>query len=566
MSWLGNLTESAGIGAGNLLTWWQRRAGQGNVLEVNLAGRIVEDVSTSGLIQRFIATPLLSMRELLASIDYAAEDPNIRALFLRIAEHDLGWGRAEELFEAITKFRAAGKFALAFLEAPENVDTFIAAACDRVAAPPGIPIYLTGLLSEVMYFKGILDKLEIQPELFQAGKYKSAVEPYMRAGMSKEHRESVEAVLDGIYERWVAALAAGRGVDAARASAWIDEGPWQAEEAKDAGLLDALIYEDQVDDYLEKWLGLVPRRIGLDRYLKLFGPRATVGDPWRKAQGLALITASGTIHGGENHYYGAGDGSIGADTMRRALNAVREDDRISAAVIRVDSPGGSAVHSDLIWREVERLRAEKPVVVSMADVAASGGYYIAMPAHHIVAASATLTGSIGVIGGKINFKGLYNKIGIKKEQVRRGRHADIGTDYGQLTPELRKKMQGEMQAVYRIFVDKAAAGRKQEPERLERSAQGRVWTGAQAKELGLVDEIGSLLTAIARAKERAGIPASRRLPLFSLPRPRKFALPGIPFSLPIPGGSARALTNLLRYQPLADTNLLALMPFMMKIK
>lgn len=320
MSTTRKIFKSAGIGASSVLTWFARRAaGAANVLEINLSGQVVEDVQLSGIWQRIMPAQFVSMRELLAGVSFAAEDPGIKALVLRTADHDLGWGRAEEISEAIRRFRAAGKYALAFLEEPENVDTLLAAACDRVAAPPGIPVYLTGLLSEVMYFKGVLDKLEIQPELFQAGKYKSAVEPYTRAGMSKEHRESVESLLDSIFDLWSRSLAEGRGITPERARELIDGGPWLSEEAMEQGLLDELFYEDEIDDYLEKWLGIQPARISLDKYLKLYGPRAAMADPWKKDAALALITAAGHIHGGESRFYGLGDTTVGADTLRRAL-------------------------------------------------------------------------------------------------------------------------------------------------------------------------------------------------------------------------------------------------------
>jgi len=563
------IVDSAAIGASGAISWWAKRASGGaNVLEVSLTGQVVEELHLAGIMQRLFPSHFLCMRELLAGISFAADERDIKALIVRVSGHDLGWGRAEELCDAIRRFRASGKYALAYLEEPENIDTMIAASCDRVIAPPGVPLYLTGLLSEVMYFKEILDKLNIEPELFQAGKYKSAVEPFLRSGMSDEHRESVESLLDSIYGHWLKAVAVGRGMTEERVGGLIDEGPWLAEEAKDAGLIDELMYEDELDDYIEKWLGIVVHRIPLDRFRKLYGPRASVRDPWRKLQALALITATGTIHSGESRYYGAADSSAGADTLRRAISRVREDDAIAAVVLRIDSPGGSAVHSDFIWREVERLKKEKPVVVSMADVAASGGYYIAMPADHIVASPATLTGSIGVIGGKINLKGLYNKIGINKDSVARGKHADMVTDYGSLSPELRAKMKKEMEAVYHIFVEKAASARKREYAELDQSAQGRVWTGLQAKEVGLVDELGSLLTAIERAKERAGIPASRRVPVYTATRAHRFSLPMPSLPIPLPGGGklSRAFSALAQFELLADSSILALMPFSLKIK
>jgi len=566
MSGIGKTFESISIGAGSLASWWTRQMeGGANLLEVRLCGRVCEDVSSSGLWQRFFPAPPLSMREILSSISFAADAPEIRAMVIMIGSHDLGWGRAMELTESIRRFRAAGKYAIAFLEEPENVDTLIAAACDRAVCPPGTPIFLTGLISEVMYFKGVLDKLDVQPELFQAGKYKSAVEPYTREGMSKEHREAVEVMLDSVYGGWTAALAEGRSLGEDRVTEIIDGGPWLAEEAVELGLIDELLYEDEVEGYIEKWLGFTPRAIPVDRFNRVFGPNPAMFDPWRKQRAIALITAAGTIHGGESRHFGPGDSSVGADTLREAIDWARENDNVCAVVLRINSPGGSATHSDLIWREVDRLRREKPVVVSMGDVAASGGYYIAMPADHIMASPAALTGSIGVIGGKINLKGLYEKIGIKKESVKRGKHSDMATDYGKLSPELRKKLRNEMDAIYKVFVDKAAMARKKDFKEMDEAAQGRVWTGEQARDIGLIDEIGNLIAAINRAKERAGISAQTRVPVFLLPKARKFTLPILPFGIPFPGGQA-ASSMLMNYEAIANQRLLMMMPYHIKIR
>jgi len=563
---LRNAARSAGIGFSNVLAWWAKKtAGPANVLNIKLSGRVVEDVQLSGLWQRFMPAPPITMRDLLSVINLASEDDSIKLLLLRIGRHDLGWGKAQELCRMTKRFRSAGGHALAFLEEPGNLDTMIASACDRVVIPPGAPLQLTGLLSEIMYFKEVLDRLEVEPELFHTGKYKSAVEPYTRTGMSREHREAMESLLDSIYKCWSSQMASGRGLSQDRVKELIDQGPFMAPQAKEAGLVDELAYADELDDYIQRWLGFAPKMIDAERFMRLFGPRPSIGDPWKKSRALALITAAGPIHGGESRFYGAGDATTGADTIRRALREVREDDRIAAVVLRVDSPGGSAVHSDLIWREVERLARAKPVIASMADVAASGGYYIAMAANTIIASPTTITGSIGVIGGKINLKGLYNKIGIKKEHVARGKHADMLTDYGPLAPELKEKIKNETETVYRSFVAKAAESRKREEAQIEKAAQGRVWTGEQAEDLGLVDRTGSLIEAIERAKESAGIPLWRKVPVAVLPRLKRMSFPGIPFPLPLPGG-AGALHNLVSsYSCLADESTLAIMPYLLKI-
>jgi len=563
MSGTRKTAQSLVIGVSNFGNWWVKRSDSApDTLVITLSGNVVEDIYLSGWMVKLLPSPPVSMSRILSAIDNATDSEHIKLLVIKVKNHDMGWGKCWEIFEAIKKFRAAGKKALCYLEEPENNDTLIASACDKAIMPPGTPLYLTGLISEVMYFKDVMEKLEIEPELFQAGKFKSAIEPYTRSGMSDEHRESVTALLDSIFERWVAALAAARDMTSEKVKELIDRGPWISEEAKEAGLIDDVMYDDQLDEYIEKWTGTEPTTTGVERFMKMYGPRPGAGDPWKKEHVLALITAAGPIHGGESKYYGPGDTTVGCDTLRNAIRNAREDDAIAAAVLRVDSPGGSAVHSDLIWREVEKLAEAKPVVVSMADVAASGGYYIAMPAHHIVASPTTITGSIGVIGGKINLQGLYNKIGINKERVTRGAHAEIATDYGALTDELREKIRNEMNTVYRTFVEKAARSRKQEYDELEKKAQGRVWTGEQALSAGLVDETGNLLTAIRRAKERAGIPVSRKIPVATMPRIKKFGLP-VPFNLP--GRSLKGMNRALSYAEIADYPLLALMPYLVKI-
>jgi protease-4 len=527
---------------------------------------VVEDQAPFTWLQRFFPRPVIALRDLILTLRDAETDPEISILVLYLGPNSLGWGRAQELRQALQSLRAAGKKTIAFLEEADTLDYFLATACDQIIFTPLGSVGLTGLLSEVIYFKGTLDKLAIKPDLLQAGKYKSAVEPYLRTGMSRAQRESINSLLDSLFQQLVAGIAQARGLSAARVKSLIDNGPYLAAAARDAGLVDHLLYEDELESHLQKELGAEPVTASWRRYRWLCGPGLTWRDPWRSFPALAVVYATGVIHSGQSRSYGGITDSVGSETLCQALREVREDPSVKAVVLRVDSPGGSGLASDLIWREVSLFRGHKPVVVSMGDVAASGGYYIAAPADQILAQPGSITGSIGVIAGKINLQGLYKKVGLKKVIVTRGKQADLHSDYGPFSETGRRKVEAEMESFYREFVSKAAQGRKQEYARMEKSAQGRVWTGEQAQALGLVDGVGGLRQAIELAKRLAGIPLEQKALLEILPRRRRFQLPGWTHFLPFSPLLSPALSELISLEPLAGSRILALLPFRLRIR
>ena len=562
------LFQSIVLGLGQLLRYFYRRFWPWpNVLELEIEGELVEDQPGFSWLSRLLARPAVAFRELILTLRDAEQDPELQALILYLRPNSLGWSRSQELRQAVLAFRASGKKTLAFLEEADTLDYFLASACEEVIFTPLGSLGLTGLISEVIYFKGILDKLSIKPDLFQAGKYKSAVEPYTRSGMSQAQRESINSLLDNLYQQLIAAIAESRALSQPRVREAIDCGPYLAPAAREQGLVDHLLYEDQLDEHLEKQLGEPARRISPARYRRWRGPGFSWRDAWRSFPGVALVHASGVIHLGESRGYGglAGE-SVGSDTLCQALREARDNPDVQAVVLRVDSPGGSGLASDLIWREVSLFQGQKPVVVSMGDVAASGGYYIAMPADQILAEPATLTGSIGVIAGKINLHGLYHKLGLRKETVRRGRHADLHSDYQPFSESGRQKVKEEMESFYREFVAKAAAGRKQEVARMELAAQGRVWTGAQAKELGLLDGFGGLRQALDLAKRLAGIPEDEKALLYVLPRRRRLVPPLLSLFFPFSPRLSPALREFLSWEALADSRILALLPFRLRIR
>jgi protease-4 len=374
-----------------------------------------------------------------------------------------------------------------------------------------------------MFFRGSLDKLGIYPDVYQIGKYKNAPDSFTRKEMSEGHREVVNAILDDLFNRFVNTVATTRHKSPDEVRAMIDNAPYSAPEAQKIGLIDGASYRDEVEKELKARLG----------YKETDELRLTRGEDYRevneeslglnKGERIAVIYGTGSIGSGKSENSPFGSQSIGSDTMVKAIDDARKDDTIKAIVLRIDSPGGSSYASDVIWRAIELARQKKPVVVSMSDVAASGGYYIACNASKIVAEPSTYTGSIGIFAGKPVMKEFYNWLGITNEYVLRGKNAGLFRETEKFTPEEREKFFGIIKSTYYDeFVPKVAKGRGRDPEYIDSIGQGRVWTGAQARDKGLVDEIGGLDKAIEIAKQLAGIPADKGIKRVVLPYPRGF--------------------------------------------
>jgi protease-4 len=404
--------------------------------------------------------------------------------------------------------------------------------------PAGM-IGVTGLRAEVMFYKGLLEKLDINADMLAIGDYKSAVEPYTRDSMSEAQREALNAILDDLYAQQIEMIVSGRpGIDAAMAANLIDQGPFTASEAYQAKLVDALQYYDElvkslkeggpegveiVSDYGKKSQGK-PDLTGFAGFMKLFSllTSSKKSPTQTEKPKIALVYATGPILPDTPIAPFTTGEVITPGRLAKALREAREDSTIRGVVMRVDSPGGSALASDAIWREVMLSQREKPVVVSMSDVAGSGGYYIAMAAGAIVAEPGTITGSIGVLGGKLNLKGLYNKVGLTKEVITRGKNANLYSDYGDFTPTERERVQKLMETVYQDFVSKAAKGRHKTETEIHEVAQGRIWTGKQAKAIGLVDELGGLDAAFTIAKKRIAMSPDDEAETIVLPKPKTF--------------------------------------------
>jgi protease IV len=502
-----------------------------------------------------------TLRTLVESIDRAGTDAKVDALVLRVTFlPDAGWGKVQELRDAITRFRKSGKPAYAHLEFAGNKEYYLATACSKIYAVPNAILDVSGLKSETTFFANTLDKLGVQAQFEGVGKYKNAPNQFTETGFTEPHREQMEALLDSVYEQYVAGIRASRNMSADETQTVIDAGPYDGATAFSAGLVDELLYADQLRERLKDAESVTPGR---------YSKGSSRGFGFDRRPKIALVYAVGDIVGGESQGSPFGGQVAGSDTVAAALKEAREDDSVQAIVIRVDSPGGSGTASDVIWREVVLARKAKPVVVSMGDVAASGGYYIAMASDAIVAQPSTITGSIGVFGGKFTLRGLYEKIGITKEILTRGRNADLFSEYRPWDEEERAKFRGLMVSFYGEFIKKAAEGRKKAYDDVDAVAQGRVWTGTEALRHGLVDRLGGLEVAVGLAKERAKIAQGQEVNLVIIPERKGLLETILERQEEEVGESAmpREMRDFLRWSRLlGDGQLAARLPFDLRIQ
>ncbi len=491
-----------------------------SVLSVELSGPVPEHIAMDfsfNFLDHGVPPTMLEMHDL---FEKAAADKRIRAVALYCHDLDVGWARAQEIRSDIEKFRKSGKPVLALMSGGDSTDYYVASAADQVYLLPEAMLDVRGLRAEVSFFKDTLSKLGIEAEMEHIGKYKSAVEPYSRSGMSDAFREVTNSILDELFSQFLEATGQSRGKTVDEMKAIIDQGPFMSQDALDAGLVDGLLYEDEFRDRLKEKLGVDElNEVEESRYRKV--PMDSLGLSGKNK--VAIVYAVGAIMQGDSDSDPVfGDDVLGSDSFNKTLEQVREDDDIKAVILRIDSPGGDAFASDEMWREMQLLKEDKPLVVSMSDVAASGGYYMAMTKAPLVAYPGTYTGSIGVFFGKLNLHGLYEKIGIKKEILTRGRYADIYTDYRGLTDAERAKLREGIETTYRSFVQKVADARGQAWDQVDEIAQGRVWLGTQAQRHGLVDEVGGFDKAIEIAKSEAGLKDTDKIRLVTYPAPKRF--------------------------------------------
>lgn len=487
-----------------------------SILVLTLGGSVPESPAVEIPLPIFERMSPPTVRDYWELLRKAAADRRIRAVVFMPQGVEAGWAKLQELREDLLAFKKCGKPLYAYLRAPGTREYYLATAADRVFMAPEDLLDLKGLRAELTYFKETLDKLGVRIEVEHAGKYKDAPDMFTRTSMSPETREVINSILDDLYGQLTGAIATARHKTPEQIRAIIDQGPFVSQQALATGLVDALQYQDQVFEELRERLKLPAiRKVSHRDYLK-FSPQSVGVETGRR---VAFVVAAGDIVHGEDGGFGS-DGVVSPAAIAAMLHRVGDDPGIHGVIVRIDSPGGDAFASDEIWREMTLLSKKKPLVISMSDAAASGGYDIAMTGDSIVAYPGSFTGSIGVFYGKADLRGLYNKLGVRKDILSRGRFAEIDSDYTPLSDAARQKLRVEIDAMYSSFVRRVAQGRKREVAQIEPLAQGRVWLGSQAKSNGLIDDLGGIDRAIEVLKQKAGIPRDEQVRLVPYPPQR----------------------------------------------
>ncbi|RZC61064.1 hypothetical protein C5167_022830 [Papaver somniferum] len=491
---------------------WQR-VRKGSVLSMKLRGQISEQLKS-----RFSSG--LSLPQICENFTKAAYDPRISGIYLQIEPLNCGWGKVEEIRRHIINFKKSGKFIVAHVPICQEKEYYLASACGEMYCPPSAYFALYGLTVQSSFLGGVFEKVGIEPQVERIGKYKSAGDQLTRKSMSDANCEMLTALLDNIYGNWLDKVSSTLGKKREEIQSFVDEGVFQVERLKEEGWITNIRYDDEVVDMLKERLGQAKdeklRMVDYKKYSRV--KNWTLGLTGGKDQ-IAVIRASGSISRVKGSLSISSSGIVGEQFIEK-IREVRESKRYKAVVIRIDSPGGDALASDLMWREIKLLAATKPVVASMSDVAASGGYYMAMAAGCIVAEDLTLTGSIGVVTGKFNLGKLYEKIGFNKEIISRGKFAEVtAAEQRPFRPDEAELFAKSAKNAYTMFRDKAAFSRSMPAEKMEQYAQGRVWTGNDAASRGLVDVLGGFSRAVAIAKQKAGISQDKQVTLVEMSRP-----------------------------------------------
>jgi protease-4 len=473
-------------------------------------------------------SPPPSVESFTHALEALARDPRTKGVVLMVSGLAAGPATLRSLRQAIARFRQAGKHAVAYVGDLDMWSYYVAAACDRVCVPESAGFRAAGLWSEALFLKDTLALVGVKADLEAIAEFKTSPDMYRRSKMTEPHREMLSALLDSIYDEVLNAIADGRSTTPKRARKLLDSVPLTAQQAREAGLVDEVCYEDEL-----------PALLGTSRAPAALVPWEQVARllvrprRWHSRRAIGIISLEGLIVPGPSRQPPAPlpiplplpSTQAGAETLAQQLRAAARDKRLAAVVLHVDSPGGSAFASDLIWREIAQLRRIKPLVVYMSNVAASGGYYVSAAANAIVAQPTTLTGSIGIWGGKIVTKGLFDKVHAVREVVSRGKAAGLYADSAPFSDEERAKIREDLGAGYARFKARVAQGRGLTDEQVEAIARGRVWTGEQAVSRGLVDLLGDLQAAADKARELAGLDPRRYVPLIPVPAPKRYQLP-----------------------------------------
>jgi protease-4 len=490
------------------------------ILEVNFERGAVETIPDDPVAEVMLKGSL-PVRDVVDALEKAAEDRRVEAFVAKIGAGGMGIAHVQEIRDAVLRFRESGKPAIAWAETfgefgPGNGGYYLATAFDEIYLQPSGDIGLTGLMYEGVFIRGTLDKLGVVPRMDQRFEYKNAMNMYTERSFTEPHREAMERMMISQFEQMLDGIAEGRGITVDQAQDLVDRGPFLASEALEAGLVDGLAYRDEVTQKVRESAGEKARLLFLAKYLE------RAGRPHGRGDTVALVHGYGAVTRGSSGYSPlTGTVTMGSDTVAGALRTAIDDDRVKAILFRVDSPGGSYVASDTIWRETLRAKkAGKPVVISMGNLAASGGYFVAMHADRIVAQPGTITGSIGVLGGKMLTTGLWEKLGISWDDVHSSANSTQWTGLHDYTESGYERFQASLDRIYDDFTSKVAEGRSLELEEVRRIAKGRIWSGEDALELGLVDALGGYDVALGQVRELLELEADAPLKVKLFPRKR----------------------------------------------
>ncbi|MDH4128207.1 MAG: signal peptide peptidase SppA [Spirochaetota bacterium] len=467
------------------------------MIPITIEGKIKENIQMPSLFQDNVK----SLKSILDTISKASNDSSVKGIILKIKSPEIGLTKLQEIRNALNDFKKSGKIIYSYCESFSKKDYLLASVANKLYISPQGTIDMSGIALELVFLRNTFNKLGITPNFHQIGDYKSASEMFTKSESSKFQKEMVNFLLDGLFNEFVQLISDGRKIEITKLKNLIDKGFFTAQEAKNAKLVDGILYVDDFQKMIEKEstisnkyakkAGINNKKLNLFDFFSLLTKNKTENKVYNPS--IAVVFMEGPIISGkqEKSLFSSSN-AIASDEFNVIFRKIKNDNSIKAVILRINSPGGSALASDILWREIYLLNKVKPVVASLSDVAASGGYYIAVACPTIVANPTTITGSIGVVGGKFNLKGLYEKLGIKKEVYKRGKISDIFTDYRDFTVEENKLIHKQMIETYNTFVSKAAQGRKTSIIKMKKLAQGKVYTGRQALKLGLIDHLGGL--------------------------------------------------------------------------
>ncbi len=488
-------------------------------ITLKLRGQVTEETPSLSLFSR---KEYVGLRRLLQVIATAREHKRIQALALIVKDLSIGWAQIEEVHRELDRFHQAGKRSIIYLDAADNKRYYLATGAQKIVLPPPASLELLGLRAEVLFFKNLLAYLGVEPELFSLGEYKSAAEMFTRREMSEASRRMGDAILSDLQERLKTRIASRVSQDADTVQTWIDQGPYTAAQALEKGLIDGIRYEDEIDALVKQDLGQGIRPLPADKLRIGEGFLKRLFTPARPQ--IAYLVAEGIINTGESRRGRARRPVLGSETIIDFLRTARKKKRIKAVIVRINSPGGSALASDLIWREIKLTDEKKPVIVSFGDVAASGGYYIASSARRILGMPSSLTGSIGVISGKFNLQRLFSNIGVSVDWLDKGKRAGLHSAVRPYSNDESQVIRDQMRHFYEDhFLEKVAAGRRKSVDEVRTLAEGRVWTGSQAHGNGLLDDIGGIMEALKIARREAGLADEAKMRVVRLTRRRSLS-------------------------------------------